>query len=117
MGPESQKKQKKTHQTAPTSPHVVQMGFKKKKNSWLIQKQDTTGTSNGTGFYGQMKQKNSFLAASPPNGFGANRDKKYPMSTFKYIPGSIMVWACFSAGGPGHLFKCMASWILSNTNR
>ncbi len=29
-----------------------------------IQLSDTTGTSNGTGFYGQMKQKRSFLAAN-----------------------------------------------------
>ncbi len=29
--------------------------------------------------------------------------KKYPMSTVKYTAGSLMLWACFSAGGPGHL--------------
>ncbi len=46
------------------SPHVVWEGFKKffpssSKNKLLhIQLSDTTGTSNGTGFYGQMKQKN-----------------------------------------------------------
>ncbi len=31
--------------------------------------------------------------------------KKYPMSTFKYTAGSIMLWACFSAGGPEHLVE------------
>ncbi len=31
--------------------------------------------------------------------------KKYPMSTVKYTAGSLMLWACFSAGGPGHLFQ------------
>jgi len=37
-----------------------------------------TGTSNGTGFCGQMKQKinkKSFLAANPPDGFGAHNKK------------------------------------------
>ncbi len=53
--------------------------------------------------YGQMKLKNSFLAVNPPDVFGANRDKEYPMSTVKYTAGSIMLWACLSAGGPGHL--------------
>ncbi len=38
-----------------------------------------TGTSNGTGFYGQMKQKKkSFLTAKTQDGFGAQRDKKVP---------------------------------------
>ncbi len=50
-------------QTAPTSPRVVQEGFKKnspsssKNKLQHIQLSDTTGTSNGTGFYGQMKLK------------------------------------------------------------
>ncbi len=58
------RKPKKTKsQTAPTSPHVVQEDFKKdsphssKNNLQHIQLSDTTGTSNGTGFYGQMKLK------------------------------------------------------------
>ncbi len=44
--------------------HVVWEGFKKnspsssKNNLQHIQLSDTTGTSNGTGFYGQMKLKN-----------------------------------------------------------
>ncbi len=56
--------QKKNCQTAPTSPHVVWEGFKKnspsssKNNLQQIQLSDMTGTSNGTGFYGQMKLKN-----------------------------------------------------------
>ncbi len=47
----------------PTSTHVVWEGFKKnypcssKNKLQHIQLSDTTGTSNGTGFYGQMKQK------------------------------------------------------------
>ncbi len=46
-----------------------------------IQLSDTTGTSNGTGFYGQMKlKKKAFLAANPPDEFSTNRDKKYPMN-------------------------------------
>ncbi len=59
-----QKTLKKNRQTAPTSPHVVREGVKKNsphssKNIFQhIQLSDMTGTSNGTGFYGQMKLKN-----------------------------------------------------------
>ncbi len=55
---------KQNCQTASTSPHVVWEGFKKnsphlsKNKLQHIQLSDTTGTSNGTGFYGQIKQKN-----------------------------------------------------------
>ncbi len=55
-----QKTVKKNCQTAPTSPHVVREGFKKnypsssKNKLQQIQLSDTTETSNGTGFYGQM---------------------------------------------------------------
>ncbi len=31
--------------------------------------------------------------------------KKYPMTTIKYTAGSLMLWACFSAGGPEHLVQ------------
>ncbi len=53
----------KKNLTAPTSPHVVWEGFKKnypsssKNKLQHIQSSDTTGSSNGTGFCGQMKQK------------------------------------------------------------
>ncbi len=50
-------------------------------------------------------KKNRFLVANPPDRFSTNRDKKYPMSTVKYTAGSIMLWACFSAGGPAHLVQ------------
>ncbi len=52
---------KKIYQTSPTSPHVVREGLKEnspsssKNKLQHIQLSDTTGTSNGTGFYGQMK--------------------------------------------------------------
>ncbi len=58
-----QKPKKYIYQTAPKSPHVVREGFKKnspyssKNKLQQIQLSDTTGTSNGTGFYGQMKLK------------------------------------------------------------
>ncbi len=58
-----QKTFKKKSQTAPTSPDVVWEGFKKnsprssKNKLQHIQLSDTTGTSNGTGFFGQMKLK------------------------------------------------------------
>ncbi len=48
----------------PLHHHVVREGFKKnyprssKNKLQHIQLSDTTGTSHGTGFYGQMKQKN-----------------------------------------------------------
>ncbi len=86
-------------------------GFKKnsphssKNKLQHIQLSDTTGTSNGTGFYCQMKLEKSFLAANPPDEFSTNRDKKYPMSTVKYTAGSLMLWACFSARGPEHLVQ------------
>jgi len=54
-----------------------------------IQLSDTSVTSKGTRFHGQMKQKKSFLAANP-DGFGANRDKKYTMPTVKYTAGSLI---------------------------
>ncbi len=38
-----------------------------------IQLSDMSGTSNGTGFYGQMKQKNELLAANTQDGFGEHR--------------------------------------------
>ncbi len=60
---QGQKILKKNCQTVPTSPHVVWEGFKKnsprssKNKLQHIQLSDTTGASNGTGFYGQMKLK------------------------------------------------------------
>ncbi len=64
-----QKTYKKNGQTAPTSPNVVREGFKKnsphssKNNLQHIQLSDTTGTSNETGFYGQMKLKNELFSS------------------------------------------------------
>ncbi len=58
-----QKPKKNIYQTAPKSPHVVREGFKKncphssKNKLQQIQLSDMTGTSNGTGFYCQMKLK------------------------------------------------------------
>ncbi len=75
---------KRNCQTAPTSPHVIWEGFKKnyplssKNNLQHIQLSDTTGTSNGIGFYGQMKKKKSFLALNTQDGFGEHRDKSPP---------------------------------------
>ncbi len=96
-------------QTALTSPHVVWEGFKKndpsssKNNLQHIQLSDTTGTSNRTGFYRQMKLKMSILAANTQDWFGEHRDKTYPMCTMKYTAVFLMLWAYISAGGPGHL--------------
>ncbi len=101
---------KLSNSTYCTSPHVVCEGFKKndpspsKNKLQHIQLSDMTGTSNGTGFYGQMKQKTyCFLAANTQDGFGEHRDKKYPMFTMKYTAVFFMLWAYISAGGPEHL--------------
>ncbi len=61
-------KPKKKIKQAPTSPHVVREGFKKnssKNKLQHIQLSDTTGTSNGTGFYGQMKLKKELFGSKP----------------------------------------------------
>ncbi len=66
-----QKPKKKKNQTSPISPHVVREGFKKncphssKNKLQQIQLSDTTGTSNGTGFYGQMKLKKELFGSKP----------------------------------------------------
>ncbi len=66
-----QKPKKKKNQTSPISPHVVREGFKKncphssKNKLQQIQLSDTTGTSNGTGFYGQMKLKKELFGNKP----------------------------------------------------
>jgi len=92
-------------QTAPTSPHVVWEGFKKndpcssKNKLQHIQLSDTTGTSNGTGFYGQMKQKNELY--NTQDGFGEHRDKKSPMCTIKYTTVFFYVVG---------LYFCWRSW-------
>ncbi len=74
-----------------------------KNNLQCIQLSDTTGTSNETGFYDQMKLKHEFLAANTQDGFGEHKDKKYPMCTMTYTAVFVMLWAYISAGGPGHL--------------
>ncbi len=103
---------KKIYQTSPISPHVVREGFKEnsphssKNKLQQIQLSDTTGTSNGTGFYCQMKLKKIvFWQQTHQMSLVQTGIKKYPMSTVKYTAGSLMLWACFSAGGPEHLVQ------------
>ncbi len=104
-----QKTLEKNCQTVPTSPHVVWEGFKKnspsssKNNLQHIQLSDMTVTSNGTGFYAQMKLKNELFISKHSRWVWCNRDKKYPMCTIKYTAVFLMLWAYFSAGGPEHL--------------
>ncbi len=104
-----QKTLEKNCQTVPTSPHVVWEGFKKnspsssKNKLQHIQLSDMTVTSNGTGFYDQMKLKNELFSSKHARWFGEHRDKKYPMCTMKYTAVFFMLWAYFSAGGPEHL--------------
>ncbi len=77
-------KPKKKNQTSPKLPHVVRESFKKnsphssKNKLQQIQLSDTTGTSNGTGFYGQIKLKKIAFWQQPPDEFSTNRDKKVP---------------------------------------
>ncbi len=98
-----QKTLKRNCRTTPTSPHVVWEGFKKnsprssKNKPQHIQLSDTTGTSNGTGFYGQMKPNTQ-------DGF-VNTGIK---STHVYneifcCMFCFMLWAYISTGGPGYL--------------
>jgi len=83
-----------------------------------IQFSETTSNSKGTGFYGQIKLKKVFLPANTQDGLGANRDKKYPMSTVKYTARSLMLLAyVFLLEVLDILFRYMVSWILANTNR
>ncbi len=102
----------KKNQTSPISPHVVREGFKKncphssKNKLQQIQLSDTTGTSNGTGFYCQMKLKKiAFWQQTHQMSLVQTGIKKYHMSTVKYTAGSLMLWACFPAGGPEHLVQ------------
>ncbi len=59
----------------------------------------------------------SFLAANTQDGFGEHWDKNYPMCTMKYTAVLFMLWAYISAGGLDILFRHIASWIISNTNK
>ncbi len=49
--------------------------------------------------------KNSFWQQPHQMSLVQTGIKKYPMSTVKYTAGSLMLWACFSAGGPEHLVQ------------
>ncbi len=56
-----------------------------KNNLQHFQLSDTTGTSNGTGFYGQMKQKKiEFWLQILQMSLVQTGIKKYPMYTVKY---------------------------------
>ncbi len=63
-------------------------------------------------------KKTSFLAANTQDGFGEHRDKKVP-HVYNEIYCCIF-WCCgpiFLLEVLDILFRCMASWILSITNR
>ncbi len=69
-----------------------------------IQLSDTTGSSNGTGFYGQMKLKTlAFYQQTLKMGLVNTGIKKYLMCTIKYTAVFLMLWVYISAWGPGHL--------------
>lgn len=95
-----------------TAPIVVWEIFKKnpllssKTNSSIFMYLTQLELQKGTG--SMVRQKKNFMAANPQDWFGAHRNKKYPMCTIKYAAGSLMFWAYFSAGCPGHLIH-MAS--------
>ncbi len=107
-----QKPKKKKIKLPYIHPHVVREGFQEnsphssKNKLQQIQLSDTTGTSNGTGFYCQMNWKKSFFGSKTHQmSLVQTGIKKYPMSTVKYTAGSLMLWACFSARGPEHLVQ------------
>ncbi len=71
--------------------------------------------------------KMSFLAANTQDGFGAHRDKKYPMCTMKYTAVFLMLWAYIlldvldrgimahsSEGAPSDFW---AKWILNAASK
>ncbi len=117
---QGQKTFKKKNQTAPTSPHVVWEGFKKnyprssKNKLQHIQLSDTNGTSNGTGFYGQMKQRNELFSSKHSIWVWCSRTKSTPCVQWHTL---LYCWCCgaiFLLEVLDILFRCMASWILSN---
>ena len=60
-------------------------------------------TMTGTGCYGQMRPKWNFLVMSK-EGCLAYKEK-HLIPTIKYGGGSLMLWGCFAASGPGALVK------------
>ncbi len=63
-----------------------------KTNSSIFSYQTRLELQLTTGFYGLMKQKNSFLAENTQDWFGEHRDKMYPMHTMKYTAVFFMLW-------------------------
>ncbi len=115
---------KPSGQTAPTSPHVVWEGFKKnsphssKNNLQHIQLSDTTVTSNGTGFYGQIKQKNELFSSKHSRWVLVNTGiKSTPCVQWNILLYFLCCGPIFLLEVLDILFRYMASWILSNTNR
>ncbi len=77
-----------------------------KTNSSKFSCQTRLELQNGTGFYCQMKLKKiAFWQQTHQMSLVQTGIKKYPMSTVKYTAGYLMLWACFSAGGPEHLVQ------------
>jgi len=52
-----------------------------------------------------MKLKTTFWQQTQIDGFGAHRDKMYPMPTVKYSAGSLVVVGLFVTESPGHLVQ------------
>ncbi len=59
----------------------------------------------------------SFLAENTEDGFGAHRDKKYPICKMKYTAVLLMLGHIFLPEILDIFFRYKASWVLSNTNR
>ncbi len=59
----------------------IPIHINKKNKLQHIQLSDTTGTLNGTGFYGQMKYKNEFFSSKHSRSVWWTRDKTYPLFT------------------------------------
>ncbi len=88
-----------------------------KKISSIFSCQTRLGLQMGLASKVRWNQKIRFLATNTQDGFGEHRDKKYPKCKMKYTAVFFMLWAYISAGGPDIVFRYMALWTQSNTNR
>ncbi len=97
--------------------------FQEKNSSWLIQKQTPAFSVVRHDWIFKWHWlvrwniKKSFLAASPPDEFGANSKKSSPCPWLNLLLDLQCCGPVFLPEVLDVLFRCMASRILSNTNR
>ncbi len=86
--------------------HMLFGNYPSSSKNKHIQLSDTTGTSNGTGFYGQMKQKKSFLAANTQDGFGEHGD-----IIFRHMASRILLLLCTCGSVVEHCISSTRSCV------